>query len=727
MPPLPTRPRYIPGRFPGDDFLESSVGQGTRLGVVTRVDALHMKADIKMLTGGGEPPEVDLTQALAGPRSFWGGLPEEGSLVVLAPRYQHRKLVKWVIVGYIPVGNKAGLRFDPHAPDDPANIAPEDAALYAKIIGKTIRYKRMKMHPGDVGGMSSAGSELLLSKDLRMCNRAGDLIELRDLERTLVTQAVHRAEAASGVRSLSGPARRFDFYLPPDIFGADGLTLKTEAERYFGRDELQAMGPGLPGTALKYADAEGKINTFLNNQNGEYPPVVYSNGRRAFYPSTVYGTSIEDGENGPGDAFVEHRMELTHQTDLSQEVLAEIDGLQARSRRVYIELALGTVVGNDPSSAAGIRQYGKVLKPQLWTSFLSTAPGKFSLEEVPRAAASDTETNTAAAGALFRMYCPQGNDEDNPFAVAVEKQGTLYINVPKPTVSRYPDASGVAVNANIQGAMKMFLGAADPTNTSLHFTASGGIKADIGHNTDTGNAIDVVFRCGTSVIYTGNPNDNDLALQQDIRGNALLSCTGDSIESIDGTKSITASNKLALQGERVNINGTSGFAATASEASWVVAGKSQYNYGLQVLETIAAGGRISTIVAGGEIKNILAGAYTTTVAAGATAFNNPAGSFSVTVGAGALTLTTASGAMALSAGAGAVGITSGLAMTLTAGLAMTLTASVAITLTAPQVLLGGPAAILGVVRGVPLLPPGTPTLDYILGIPLLGSMLIRSV
>lgn len=719
-------PKHPVGHTPGKEFITNDY-TSLRVGLIVRVDEVNLKADVKLITGGGERYEIELTQAMSGPRSFWGGIPEIGSLCHIGFRRKHKQIFEAVILGYIPVGNKTGIRFDPYAPDDPTTITDEERSLYEKYLGRTKRYKRLRMNPGDVGGMSADGAELVLSKDVRFTNRAGDFIELRDSERAFVSQSVHRFESTCGVKTSSGPIRRGDFFLPPDVFEEDGVTLKSQQHRYFGLDELQDLGPGTVGGGMRYANGDGRINPLFNNLSGEYPSVTLNNGRRYFYPSTLYAESIEGDELTSGNAFVEHRQEISHDTDLVQEVLGEIDGFSTSRRRPYIETIAGTVVGNDPTTSQGMRQYGKVLRPQLWTSFLSTAAGKFALTECSRAGTGDVESKTMAGAYLLRIYDPTGKQENNPFVLAIQKQGKVLLNIPKPTVERYPDANGVSAEVNLQGALKLFIGAAQPTNTSLHLTMEGGIKADIGRNTDTGAAIDVTYHCAVRQSYVGVPDDDGVARSENVRGHSETSTTGDSTETVEGSKSITANGNLALQGDRCNINAISGMSVNAGEMAMMVSGKTQLRYAQLFQETVVSGGKVSTIMAGGFSQTVAAGATSFTTAAGATTFNNPGGAFNVTVGTGGIIMTAASGAVSLTAGAGAVTLNSGAAMTLTASLALNLTASAAIIVTAPQVLVGGPGAVLGVLRGLPALPPGTPTLCYITGTPLQGSATFRSL
>jgi hypothetical protein len=720
-------PKHPSGTTPGKDFVDQSDIAGIKVGVVTRVDEVNLKADLKIITGGGDRFEIDLTQGMAGPRSFFGGVPEVNSIVIVGYRRIHKQLYDAVILGYLPTGNRSGLRFDPFSVTDPSEISSDEVELYKSTFGTTQRYKRLNLRPGDVGGMSAAGSELVLSKDVRMVNRAGDLLELRDVDRTFITQTIHRVESDAGLKRVSGPIRRGAAFLPPDITGSDGAILKTPSDSYYGRDELQAAGPGVgSGTEAKFASSSGRLLDLFNNTS-EFPPVTYSNGRRVHYPPTSPGVSIE-GVDSIADAFVEDRIEISHTSDLSQEVIEEIDGFSMDRRPPYIERVLGTVVGNDMTSTRGQRQYAKILKPRLFPDFLTRAPGKFSLEEIDRQPTlPDFESVTVAGAMLFRMRPPRSVGE-SAFVAAVSKQGKLFLNIPASVQEDYPSGSKkVSAEANLEGALKMFIGANAPDRISVHATLEGGLHADIGRDAQ-GNAITMRFHSATKVQYEGNPNEDNLATSIEVRGVKQSSISGAENKVIEGSKQTIVSGAIKQQADRINQNATSGFSGNYGELNQMVSGKSQYRYALQVLEDIALGGKISTILAGGLTQTVLAGAITYSALAGAISFNAPAGAFSVTVGAGALSMTTGAGAVTLSTGAGAMSLTAGAgAMSLTSGLAMNLTAGLAISLLAPQILFGGPAAVLGVVRGVPSMPPGAPTLDYITGLPLLGSALVRSI
>ena len=75
---------------------------------------------------------------------------------------------------------------------------------------------------------------------------------------------------------------------------------------------------------------------------------------------------------------------------------------------------------------------------------------------------------------------------------------------------------------------------------------------------------------------------------------------------------------------------------------------------------------------------------------------------------------------------GALSVTAGGALAITAGATATVTAAAAVSLVGAQILLGGPAAVYGIARGIPMMPPGSPSLDWITGLPLQGCAVSRS-
>ena len=713
------KPQNPSGYVPGDEFTSGGDPYGIKLGIITRVDEVELKCDIKILTGGGERFEIDLTQGMAGPRSFWGGIPEVNSMVIVGYRRRHKQLREAMILGYLPVGKRSALRFDPLSTADPSEIDAGDADLFRKVFSPQTRYKRLKLRPGDVGGMSSDGAEFTLSKDVQMYNRGGDFIELRDEDRTLVEQAIHRVGSEAGVFRQSGPTRRSGNFLPPDIF-SDGNTFKTEDDRFFGQSVLR-----------RYTSGDGVAFNVFNNET-THPPVVFSNGRRAFYPASATGVNFEDPDLGAGaEVYTEDRVELSHTTDLVQEVREEIDGLQMDRRPVYIERVLGTLVGNDTSTQTGLQQYGQLLRPKLFDDFQSTGIGSFATEAVARSPMDDIEAYTTTGAYLFRITPPPNpagrNDTTSAFAMAVSKQGKLFVNIPGSRVEKYAGGTkNVSAEINMEGALKMRLGAARPDNIALHLTLEGGAIFDFRGGSDGAG---LRFRTHSSyIVEAQGVQDNDnLAYSEQLQGNRESYTAADSVERVDGAKATTVSGGYRVMADRFSVNAQSGMGLNVGQLDVLVSGQTQYQYAQAVMETIVLGGRTTTILAGGSTETIAVGAKSTSVLGGAMSINVPAGAYTVTVGSGAINMSTAAGAINLSAAAGAVSVQSGLALSLAAGAAMTLTAATAVTMTAPQVLVGGPAAALGVCRGAPIQPPGSPSLDYITGLPLQGSALFRSL
>jgi len=714
--------KSIGGQFSDDD-------RNLKVAIIQRVDEINMKVDLKIITGTAvERIEVPLTQAMVGPRSFLGGIPEKNSLVLIAYRRIQNKVWDVNIVGYLAQGARSSLHFNPVSPQD-YNEIPGDDSTFRKLFGDTIRFKRMYLQPGDVGGMSSRGGEFAATKDFSATNRAGDSVELRDDDRTYVQNSIHSVSVQSGIRRIAGPIRRGAFFLPDDIFESAGLLKSDKTEPpYYGRDELAAAGPGVDGSPSRFADSSGKVLPIFNDFK-TYPPVTYSSGRRVHYPPTVRGTSVDDIDSA-AMAYVEDRLELSHTTDLVQEVLEEIEGFSVDRKLPYIEKVLGTIVGNTLNSTEGQRQYSEILKPKLFEDFTSKNPGKFTLEAVDRKPTSpDIEANTVAGAYLLRIRPPEGTKgSDSAFVFSVSKQGKFFLQAPGSTVESFPSGSkNISGEVNLLGALKAFIGASAPDRVSIHLTTAGGVHLDLGRDS-LGNAVTVRYHSGVKSVADGNPNEDDLAREEITRGTKSTSIFGKELSAIDGSRTATISGMERVDADRYNLNAISGMSMNAGELSQMISGKTQINYAQQYQETLVTGGKITTIMAGGDTQSILVGAKTTNVLAGTTSFNNPAGSFSVNVGVGSYSTTVGTGSITFSAGTGAVSMAAAAGLVaFTSGLAMNLTAGVAISMVAPQILFGGPAAVLGVVRGTPSLPPGSPSLDIITNLPLFGSALVRSI
>ena len=718
------------GTVPGSDFADTGDPFGIKVATITRVDEINLKVDIKILTGGGDRNEVELTQGLCGPRSFWGGIPEVGSLVLIGYRRLNKKIHTPVILGYIPVGNRSGLRFDPFSSYNPANVTPDEAETVSTQFSAPLRYKRMRLNPGDAGGMSSSGAEFALTKSVSMYNRAGDFIEIRDEDRTLVTQTIHRSDNASGVREYNGPIRRGDFWIPPDIFSRndDGSvsTLYSEKEKYFGRDNLQNTGP--PGYNNKLADSDGKLLSVINDWT-EFPPVTFSSSRRVFYPSTRAATCFEAPDGFGSNPYVEHRIELDHTTDMTQEVLADTDGFGLDSRAPYIEHVMGTLVGNNAYvSTMHMRNYARVLKPTIFSTFWDSSGGQLKLEEVDRNPMEpDVEVDMLAGAYLFRIRPPRKTKE-NDFAISVSKQGKLFANIPGSEFEKYPSGTrNISVEAALGGAIKGSIGATTPENLSMNLNCAGGLRLELGADS-VGNSLTIIHHGAIKYQHASSIGDSDAAIQEETNGVKQITVNGTLSHFVDGTCDTTVSGQHSTKADRVVVQASGGHTLNCGEANIMVSGKSQYNYALAVLENIILGGKISTILAGGRIDNIAAGAVVQNVLGGATTINCAAGAYSVAVGTGAMNLATGAGAVSMATGAGAVSIAAGAgAVAVTAGLAVNMTASTAVSMLSPQVLLGGPPAVYGLARGMPMHPPGSPSLDWLTGLPLQGCATMRSL
>src|SRR5690606_33903285 len=112
---------------------------------------------------------------------------------------------------------------------------------------------------------------------------------------------------------------------------------------------------------------------------------------------------------------------------------------------------------------------------------------------------------TSAGAALFRIVRP--NPPDGEFAVSVNKQGKLFMNIPASTVEKSSSGENrVSAEINTEGAVKARLGASTPSRVSLHLTMEGGLVAEIG-SMSSGDSIDLRYRGAFQMRYEGVDDD----------------------------------------------------------------------------------------------------------------------------------------------------------------------------------------------------------------------------
>ena len=402
--------------------------------------------------------------------------------------------------------------------------------------------------------------------------------------------------------------------------------------------------------------------------------------------------------------------------------MEEIDGFAPNAKRKFIEHVLGTTVGNDAISTEGMRTYNRPTKPKIFDAFETFADGTFTMDECTRTPLEDLEVFTMAGAYLLAIHPPRTISDDY-FACAVSKQGKVFLNIPGSSVEQYSDGTkNVSVEANLGGALKMNIGAAQPSKQSINLNLAGGITANVGSNSE-GRAIDITYHSSVEAKYTGTPDTDNVALTEDVQGMKQTYCSGNSTENVAGFKTVSVNGGFQIFTDRLSVAASSGLGYSASDLSMTIAGKSQYNYALAVLENIVAGGKVLTVLGGALVTTVAAGAITTTVGGGA--MTDTIGA-SYTLSAGGAASLSSGGGMTQSAG-GALTVSAGGSVAITGGASVTVTGGAAVSLIGAQILMGGPPAVLGMVRGLPALPPGTPSLDYITGIPIMGSSNVRSI
>lgn len=676
-----------------------------RMAEIIRIDYEKMVCDLAYIQG--ETPnaeEVPITSAYWSPRSFLGGMPEEGSVVIVgfAASHQNRH-TKPFILTYLPGSVQTSKNFDPIGaiPRDADGLdLPQDKIVQelSGYYGPT-RHKFRKIYPGDIMGMSRQGSELILDSGIRMYDPQGSEFCIENAQ--FISACMDSLGVNAAGRSSMGRVIRNALSVPTDFL----LNGKYPSESPLFESMLEA--------GLIFED--GSLVPDVNAGHS----IVLPDGRRQ---KIITRNGVHPNDQG-SRSYTERRFELSEYSDgriPSNPIHGhDVDAQgELASFTPFITSVSGTLVGNSPWSTQGRALYGKLLRPTLFDQ-ASASQGSAGLE------IANTEVDESLVAAkYYSMRRPDGQGE---LFYAHDKEGHIFFSVPASSSKDAKLGAGRSVEGEFKGSAKLVLGANKRDNESLDLHAEGGFLWVLGALRRSGKSLDMTARGGFSVEVLNPDLNGDAARlvlrgnsQTSVDGNVSLASTGDHLEEALGLREITAEayslqvgigdyNETVTSNKNVTLLGKKTESLGEGEERTILTGGSETSI-LQGNSTVSFGApssRSISFLSSGTHSITSSGALTLDRRASVSAtynFQAPSGSYSVAL---------ATGNIALSSGGSRMDISPDALRVTAANISLT-----------GSVSLGSATATNSVVGGIP---GPSPHLDYITGLPLTGNPLVRTL
>ena len=345
---------------------------------------------------------VPLTFPGAGTRHFLGAMPTVGDYCICGWIPQdsigtglanQKGTMTPVILAWIPRGSWLGQDWVFTSPlsEDEKEMTPKQQDELRGVYTQH-RHKRLRMRPGDVVASSSKGSDILLNEGVYITNRRANEIRLRDQDQAFVVRSQQQFHTMSGARIYGGMVQRDSRLLQGAVIG-DGLK----------RDGAKQVDPNT-GNPIRVSDLARDILGGGSSPNfapsigaigldGSITPtsILSQQGLGLFISGSVYGgkpmyrvaidTDNETFDNTLGEeipTFTEYRLEVNHYSDGLLPVTEQTEGLDVDREVNLIEIAYGTVVGNDHINEGDF--YGKPMIASIFpTPRLSAIESQHSL------------------------------------------------------------------------------------------------------------------------------------------------------------------------------------------------------------------------------------------------------------------------------------------------------------------------------------------------------------
>ena len=569
-------------------------GGSTGLGVarVVEVDYEEHFVTLRTLIGTEQEFErvpIPITYPGAGARHFFGAMPEVGDYCVVGWLPQDTSeargtktpvILTWIIGGVWPGRDwltTAEYTEDEH--DSGTSRNREEVRGGAERV----RHKLRHIHPGNIVASSSQGADLVLDENVHLANRRGNEFTLRDADQAVIIRALQQFTALAGARLYAGMVQRDALRLPTTMF-SDGKWWDSPAQAFGGvpyhEDELAAHPTAVEGTltpagvfhrvpvednVLSGALEEGAdhLDPYKFLRNGGYIDeagiAVDDNhiSDAVYAGKNIYRVMAGSDDNGvlqpAGATLTEHRIEVTHTSTGLLPVTEQTDGFDAERlppsdpdtpgvspNLPFIEWVLGSVVGNDPFSARGRKEYGVPLTARVFDDLGGLGP---RLGPVQVGVASQGTSGTPIAehaATLFKLTPISGGLA--PTWWSVNKQGQVRASISGPT-------TGSGLDLAVAGGMRLALGGA------LELQLKGGIH----FSTLSKNSLRLRSDQGPVVIYGGGgPAQGDETLMEQEYGSAGGE---DAVPAVDirarTNARLWADRLVTIKGKKIELNADS--------------------------------------------------------------------------------------------------------------------------------------------------------------------------
>jgi len=349
-----------------------------------------------------------LTFPGGGRRSFFGMMPCAGdyAVVAFAPKESDGRANarQPVIISYFPPPSWLARDWVMGQDFEPSEGIMDSGANRDDLRGVAdrVRYKMRAMTEGEALISSKHGSDIHLDEGVHISNRRANEIILRDQDQALITRSLQQFHTLAGARVYAGMVQRDARLLPTQMF-SDGqgwdTSYETIGEGLFDEDFLTPSHIFLPKIGSSY-DGESEFEfqggipfqdslnpyeflrwgLFIDDEgfrDTEGLKGYTSYGGKVFYrvgDDTLDYANSYLNESSPlsENSLTEYRIELKHTTNGTLPVSEQTDGFDADNypegadgliKPNFVELVLGTYVGNEAFTAEGKETYGLPLVP----------------------------------------------------------------------------------------------------------------------------------------------------------------------------------------------------------------------------------------------------------------------------------------------------------------------------------------------------------------------------